>query len=437
MNVDYFILCIISVITIVITYVSTHYEKDRQYKLIYLFFAFSFFMYSGVGIAIDTVSNIYILHYSLFLFLTLFFVSVTKKFVIGAKHHSYSSKIEKTYKVQKVERYVDEHPKVITLLTVFFLLTIVVTLIYPTNRLFLYFRPPVLSLAGIFDKQATTQNDVVLKLMQSVNVFLMPFFFIQIHSLIKKKKKLLAVLLVFFWAYSKMLSTEYMSRNEMLKIVIFIVLIATTYNEKTNEYMLSLRHYIVLGVLVLMAVPLLAAYTGYRQTGSLNIGSFEESIRYIIESECYYPEYFQRIKDTGSMISPITYFLWILFLPIPSIIWRGKPTIAINDTFTYSMYHITSAEATYSVSLPSLLGESFCIFGFEFFWIEAVVFGAILSLVMKWFKKYDYLRAYSLYYVVNLLTLARGGSQGYLSGLINGCVGLVLFNMYILHSYKR
>ena len=91
--------------------------------------------------------------------------------------------------------------------------------------------------------------------------------------------------------------------------------------------------------------------------------SFGDIAKLIINSETYYPIYYDHIVNSSYRKSqtPLTFILWLIFLPIPSIIWSGKPTLA-------RCIHVLSLQACnmgimdIHLVCPPVMGESLMYF---------------------------------------------------------------------------
>jgi hypothetical protein len=162
---------------------------------------------------------------------------------------------------------------------------------------------------------------------------------------------------------------------------------------------------------------------------------FVTSINKLIEIELTFPKYYERITSLKEL-SPLVYILYVLFLPFPSIIWPGKPTIFINDTFTYMMLGLVKGSPKYYVILPSILGESMLIFGSNFYWIHAIILGVIIGFIWRVLSINKYFMFINIYYGIQLITIGRGGSQSWIPDAINGLIPL-LFWTFILNFIKK
>ena len=184
---------------------------------------------------------------------------------------------------------------------------------------------------------------------------------------------------------------------------------------------------IYISLMIVLSIPFLLWYEVFRLGGNVAEISLNESFKELIFKEADYPKYYEYINEyMYGNISAIKYLLWLIFLPIPSIIFPSKPTVALNTIFSEIFLGISKESYGYYVLLPSLLGEAFLIYGKYFYWIHAIVIGVVIAIVCKFMEKHKYLRYNNLFYSIYILTIGRGGSQGYLSYIINSSMPIVL-----------
>ena len=117
----------------------------------------------------------------------------------------------------------------------------------------------------------------------------------------------------------------------------------------------------------------------------------------------------------------------------------GKPTIDPSFEFTKMLVggNISRDAANYYNSLPSLLGESFLIFGESFYFIEAIVLGIVIGVFFRYFMQSKKLSSLTLYMAIMLVTLGRGGETSYMSVIINGSIMLILWIAFISMMERR
>jgi hypothetical protein len=190
-----------------------------------------------------------------------------------------------------------------------------------------------------------------------------------------------------------------------------------------------------ISLIVVFSIPFLLWYEKFRIGGSLSDISLTESFKELIFKETDYPKYYEYINIyMNGNISAIKYLLWLIFLPIP---FPLKPTLALNTIFSEMILGISKGSYRYYVLLPSLLGESFLIYGKYFYWIHAIVIGVVIASICKFMEKHRCLTFNNIYYSIYILTIARGGSQGYLGYIINSSMPIVLAIIMINLANKK
>ena len=205
---------------------------------------------------------------------------------------------------------------------------------------------------------------------------------------------------------------------------------------KYKEIKIDKKTVVLIVVAVIVLIPALVSFTDVRLGRSVTKLNFSDSLRALLEDECHYPEYYDICVQNAGLVDPIQYLLWIFFLPIPSAFWSSKPVVQIAYSFTGLFYSTAVTASNYSNLLPSVLGESFLIFGPYLFWIEAIIIGIVIGIYFNYFIQSKKLSMLTAYMLLMLATIGRGGSQSYLSVIINGSIVLILW-IYIAKIISR
>lgn len=406
-------------------------EKNTNRKMMYIFITISFFIYSGVGMGYNEIDGSYIYQYSIFLFLVLSALSFTLKLINKKKHQDSSTDNNDNWMDTIFLRY----RKIYLILSIFFIMTLFINLIIPTVRINQLWNPPRASLVDIFAQRQVHNANPLLNLADMLGALLMPFFFMYLYCLREKGKKIKIFIWVFFWVLLEYLKFGYLGRNEMAVYVIFIYLAFFTSSKKSGK---SMRKQLIIAICgMLLAVPFFLNYEAIRLGAASSSMSFREAFIQLFQNETYYPKFYSDILYYNWTVNPMDYISWLVCLPIPSAIWASKPSIDINAIFTAVITGKSIGQAGYSVVLPSLLGEAFVIWGMKFYWIHAVITGAILGAFFKFYEKYKIFSIIYIYYIVLLLIVGRGGSQYYISSLINGTISVVAFTLLIYLTHRR
>lgn len=408
----------ITVLTLAIVAVASR-RCSVEKKLVIYMLALSIYIYSGVGIALDSVDNIYIVHY--LIFLSVLFASVRLfsnekiRFTLG-KGSSRTS----TY-TEKLEKLIEKNLRLIRVLGIVFIISMFVPIIYPTNRLLDMLNITSFTSIGIHMRQQLYQDNIIVKICNNISLIAQPFFFIYLYQLIERKKQKIGVSLILLWVLLEFGQLNYLSRYEM--IIFFLFLVMYLIIVRRGEIQLDTKWVVIIGILAVFSLPMLVNFTEIRLGRTGSHLTITEAAKALIGSECDYPIYYDRCVENAGLINPFLYILWIIFLPIPSVIWPSKPAVKVSHIFTSLITGVSSVSSVgYYNVLPSILGESFLIFGEYFFWVEGIILGFIIGFYFKFFLKSKKLSLLTVYMVLMLSTIGRGGSQSYIPVIVNGSV---------------
>ena len=423
---------IITFVTTIIAAIFYFREKRSNRKLLYVFTTISVYIYSGIGMSFNEIDGSYIYKYFTFLFFLL--VAIACTFISANKNVRLKQRLNK--RGEWVDILFWRYKNAYFYLSVIFILTIFINLLIPTLRINQFWNPPTSTLVDIFARREAHNLNVILKIADTLNLMLLPFFFIHLYGLIEKGKKLRAFMWMAIWLYLDYLRLGYWGRYEIVVYTVFVFLALFALRKEGIKIVKFQIIWLVIGVILL--VPFLQGYESYRLGASSTDMSLSETFSELFQSEADYPKYYPTIENQlVGIIRPIDLASWLIFLPVPSILWSGKPTIAINETFTYAVTGIASGASGYSVALPSLLGEAFMIWGMTFYWIHAIILGVLIACFCVLYEKSKVLSIVNLYYIVFVIVIGRSGYQSYLSTLINGSISIVIWIMLINRLNKR
>ncbi len=418
MEFDIVALLIITVLTLAVVAVASR-RCSVEKKLVIYMLALSIYIYSGVGISLGYVDNIYIIHY--LIFLSALFASVRLfssekiQFTLG-KGASRTS----TY-AERLEKLIENNFKLMRVLGIVFIISMFVPIIYPTNRLLDMLNITSFTSIGIHMRQQLYQDNIIVKICNNISLIAQPFFFIYLYQLIERKKHKIGVFLILLWVLLEFGQLNYLSRYEM--IIFFLFLVMYLIIARRGEIKLETKWVVIIGILAVFSLPVLVNFTEIRLGRTGSHLTITEAAKALIDSECDYPIYYDICVENAGLINPFLYILWIIFLPIPSVIWPGKPAVKVSHIFTSLITGVSSVSSVgYYNVLPSILGESFLIFGKYFFWIEGIILGFIIGFYFKFFLKSQKLSLLTVYMVLMLSTIGRGGSQSYIPVIVNGSI---------------
>lgn len=420
------VLLLIILITILVSVFVVHRQKSPQIKLLIILMLSGVFFYSGYGISYRIVDNEYILKYILFIIclcLPLVLFNIDNR--------------NKSFEFSQLDIYLLNHKILVRNLAIAFLICYFIPLIYPEFKLFNALKNPGFSLENLWkDRWAYKENSVIV-IVDAFKAFFQPFFFIYLTQLqvekVKNRKVVLlysSVILMLYMRYS------YLGRYQMVVYGLIIYLLA--FCVKGYSFKIAKKNIVIIISVILSLIPFLYAFTFIRQGQTANLGfSFGEVLGLLIDSEAYYPINYDIAAHSSALRgqTPMTFILWLIFLPIPSFVFPGKPTLQ-GDAFTYAVSGKSFGDANFSSSLPSVLGESFMFFGSDYYWIGSIIIGSVIFVVFRFLLRHRTLSFFTVYLVVFSLTLGRGGASSYMSTLINGSIAVFLLNFYVKYIKK-
>ncbi len=412
---------IVTFLTIIITLIFVCLETDSFRRVTVVLFNFVYYVYCGVGISNEVVSNAYIFNYILFIICLM-----TAYWAVGKRK---SNKNDLT-NFSALDTFFRKNITSFKFLTILFFICLFIPLFIPNFRLNEFFSPPNPNIIGIFEKRQIVKETIPLYLTQAIKLLLTPFFLMYIKYLNDRKRTVIVSSLLILWFYLEFLKSGYLGRHELVGYAVLFFFIL--FSEKGKKYEVKKKYYIFLFVCLIASAPFLLMYQYNRLGKSMDdFSTIGLLIKNIINSEAYYPVYFDKILELPIRIPPIKYFLWMFFLIVPSIVLPSKPTIAINSIFTTTITGLSLGDKYYSIILPSILGESFIIYGAYFFWIHALLLGLFFGLIQKKLSNHYYLTFWNIYVLIEFVKIPRGGSQGFISWVINSSIFLIMLLIYL------
>lgn len=396
--------------------------KEVWQRILLVFISITVFLYSGYGIAYENVPDYY--GYKYVIYMACLYIP----FIVYAKRHK---ALPENY-FTNFDRWVLKNRRTIKIFAFTYLLCEIIPLVYPEFRLFNAFKTVFGSIVGIYDKIIDAEGNTFLSLLNTLKLFLLPFFIAYLTQLKRDNpnKNGLPVALLCIDIFLKYSYMTYLSRYQMVIYALLIFLLIRTPAFKIDVNVKSIATIIVIGII---ALPLLYTFT-YTRSGETYTGStrFGNIVSLLLESETYYPIHYEHIVSSVDLAGQTarSFILWILCLPIPSVLWPGKPKISA-DAFTYSLSGLRRNDANYASSLPSNFGEALMFFDEHTYWIHALIVGTVIICVIGYVAKHKTMSFYALYLIVYSLTLGRGGASSYLSTLINGVISIVLIDLFL------
>lgn len=387
-------------------------------------------IYSGIGNAYQEIGSEYLFKYLLFSSLLMLSLFVVFKLSRTPNIIDFCHREENT-----------STPWIYAVFSILFLMTFFVYLLFPEIRLYHLWAPPAANVIGGYERIDYNKSHFILNLASALRPLLLPFFMINLQLLKEKRKNISIFVWIVSWVYLYYLSQEYISRYELLVFLLFagILLSSRVY----WNYQMTRKHFIMIVAIFLLVTPFLVNYQYIRQGLEIPNIDYVEAFLYLGGIETDFPKYYFDIEHLSSQVSPLRYFLWFLLLPVPSIIYADKAeaSVAINQVFSSNYLNLERGASGYYGLVPSIFGESMLIYNSDFFWIHALFLGIVIARICVALENIPELSTLNLYYAVNVIALARGGSQGYFGPIILTIFFFLLIKAFIIqhtsHKKKR
>lgn len=386
-------------------------------RLALLFSLLSIFIYSGLGISLPEVPNKFIVHFILSI------ICFCYPF-----YRLFGKSIDYDESCEWFDVFLEKRIHLIRFLFFTYLIFDIIPCVFPRFKLFdvlIY----GISIIDIYDQYNATMDNSFLRLIDSLGTLICPFFYAYLAYLrINKPKSIIPILFLIINIYLGIARYSYVGRYKIA--VDFLMLFMFIFCVRKEGFRITKKQIIVLLSVAVASIPFMYAYLFIRSGVGYDEISFSQSLTLLMESEVDYPKYYEHIVTSHVLEeeSSISFLLWLICLPIPSVLWPGKPTL-YNDVFTFSITGLHRADYGYSSLLPSYLGESLIYFGPYFFWLYALLIGFVFAYILKFILKNKYLVFFAVTLSLRLLTIGRAGATAALPSFINS--SLILFILYL------
>lgn len=410
-------------------------------RLYYIFSVAGMTIYSGISTIYKGLCDAYFVPYLFFfiVYSTCFIIGIRVKLKIGQGKIRFiyrRKEIERAEYVQKFEKKqkIIRHDWLIICVALFYSYYIV-QLVYPEMRLSELFKIN-LDINDIFARRDALRGNLVYQIFYYLNLLTVSLFFVYIYKKFMKGKWWISVGLFLLWYYLQVVILGYISRNEMLIILVFVVLLIE--NRKKCDIEIT-SHLFIIGVcLLIILIPFLNAYELIRMGASSQKLGLLESIQQLMSKETNYGQYYEFCANQSQPSLFFQYIIWLITLPLPSVIFGTIKNwgLATNEYFTVAFTGVQPGRSNYSVILPSIFGESLLLFGGKLFWLHAVFLGLFLGKFCTKMETNNNLKFLNLYFAVNMLILGRGGSEAVIASMINYLV-MYFITMRILPKEKE
>lgn len=415
------------IIVAIITYIAVRKVKKNSSKFYLIFLNFSIYIYSGAGLFYGEIyfSHNYLIKYIVGIILgTIFFVIISRgvhKIRISSKDETKKENRNREFIKSKSEKYI---------LMIFFSLYIV-RLVYPDFNVFSVFNP-ILDITNIFERRDALRENSVWNLFRLINIIFFPFFMIVVNKIILRGNKKRGIFILLLWVYLEFVTLGYISRNEILTYGVLIVILITSYN---GDIKINKKAIITSLVVAIIAMPSLLAFEYFRMGASFESHEsvFIKAIR-LFQKETDYTKYYDFSLSIHQTSNIGGFFKWLFTLPIP----RGiagvlkENQFEVNRVFTALYTGVNYGDSNYSVILPSFLGEAFIIYGNQLYWFHFIFSYAFLAFFDGLLSKNKTHSVLNYYFIVQVLTLGRGGVYGYIGFMVNSMLFYSIYKIFKL-----
>lgn len=80
------------------------------------------------------------------------------------------------------------------------------------------------------------------------------------------------------------------------------------------------------------------------------------------------------------------------------------------------------------------MGESLMYFGESFYWIQPLIMGSVIIILINYLFKHRSTNMLSLYLITYVLSIGRGGAASYMSTIIFGVLPILLIDKFVVNK---
>lgn len=391
------------------------FAKYKSLKIrLFLAVVFVFiFIYNGLGGALREVSAGYVWCYCLYI---IFFSAAIRFFV---KECNGEKKEAQIY----LQNFINNYSSCLIILYLFILL---LTLTYPELKLQLLLKPPMPDSRLHLEEGFETRGGGIL---YYVKTLLTPLYYIAISK--QRNKSFCFVFLLILPLYISYCANSYISRNEILQLILLIGFIFFVDGSRRRKKIIMLSSILIIPFLLYAFYQ----YSNIRLGADIVDISLWEVVELLAYQEIKYPIYFDDFWGKFSF-SALSYFVWLFLLPFPNFLKFGFGQMGINEEFTMFLTNLSRGDTGFFIILPGLINESLIIFEY-FFFIHAIIFAYIVSLVINFCQR-DKNLDIILFYMCFLLSFstARAGTAASFPLIIKYVIVMVVF-IFIIKSRAK
>lgn len=362
--IDYYRVALLTIPTLIIIVFCYKRLTSLMQRTFLLTGTLGLYIYAGFGAAYSFVPMQYIICYLLFaVFMAIAFL-LTIKITGGLFKGNYGSATSNI-------AYLQRNPLFIFFIIAAYIFCGVFPLIYPTFRLNLLWNPPAPDLNTIFNAGLPIEVGILATYVSYLYFFLYPFYLIIISRFLPKY-----MLVLFFLSlpvYLEYCANAYVGRSAMgIVIAMFVLTLIFAYPHRIRRILIS----------AFLALPILliffSAYAFIREDNDIyQYISVTDLIMKIIFDETRFPIFAEEIMQYAATVDLLQYARYIFFYPIPG------EKLNIGFDIAELIMNLQQGQEGFSVTLTGAVTESIYIFGQTFFWLQALLMGAVFGLLCR------------------------------------------------------
>jgi hypothetical protein len=388
---------IVAIYTFALFYLVVRSNENMLKKIFLMFFAVSYFVYSGAGISVMNEFTYYPLYFSIYTIVLVAFLYLFRKRTITT-----------IVKDEDISSVINKYGKYILFIYPTLILSL---LVFPENKLSVLFNPPTVDINSVMDVVTLeTGIDAFTAIVMVLKYILQPFYYLSLVKLKNKPIQLLFLIIApLYFIYCK---DEYIARTDIMLNFIYYVCILYYFNPDYRKKILFFS-----GIMLVLSVFFLAAYTSIRIGEKGGNMSFWTSIESLFAIEGTFPLWFDSIYNKFDKSTFITdYSLWIVTQPIPGFLKSWLVDFNLNISIAKVLLDVDSSETVSFVPLTGLVCESVFIFGKYLFFIHAIILAYILNIFANFLTSRDSFKTLMIYAIVfTCLGVSRAGTSGSVS----------------------
>lgn len=408
--------------TILLGYLVKRTVNNVLLRLVFYFFLIGMYVYSGVGISINSFP-----HKDSYFFPYIMFILCFTVFGIVVCNSKYAKISNGNKEVLSIIVY--DKKWLIELLAIIYIVTFLIPLFYPYNRIMDIFNVQRLisdfSTVSFSERVMNKSNGLINFIRGPLRILLTPSFYLFLFQYRKKTVRFISYYLIPI--YLKAVYDTYISRNEIAFFILFIFFYLW-YQKIIKRKILVLIS--LIGAFVIL--PWFYDFTFFRTGSGTTLNSNMEKIISLFSEETSYVNLLHYAKGSLTLNEKISFLLYIITCPIPNFLFFGMiEPIALSEIFTKIITGLNYGSQGYYLLLPTVFGEGIMLFGVFFSWLYSFILGFFYLVIGKFMSEFKELKFMLIAYSIDIFRQTRGGSQFVLTTWIPCIVYFILFLMLI------